>query len=269
LKTLLTEKELCRAIHDHKLAIKFSRSAMSLASNKRAIKALVSLVLAVAIIFSIEKKFLVNEARGSTISNYQHISWSDKILLLVDDFEGLPTDSAALVQAGFFGFGSGKIMTDASQADDHPMASKTSMRVIWDSTYNYGGWGKGVGKNFDLDAATDYVNFRVYAPKSNGGEECLKVMLEEDDNYDGVLEQEQDDSWIYRVKITPKDEWQFISIPVKDFTDGNAGGDSIININRKGGLHTVIFSFEQTEQFRKNYKWYFDFICFTKGKPNY
>jgi hypothetical protein len=242
---------------------------MSITSNKRAIKALVSLVLAVAILFSIEKKFLVSEARGSTLANYAHITWSDKILLLVDDFEGLPTDSAALAKEGLFGFGSGKIMTDASQMDDHPMASKTSMRVIWDSTYNYGGWGKGIGKNFDLDPQTDYMNFRIYCPKSNGGEECLKVMLEEDDNNDGILQQEQDDSWLYRVKITPKDEWQFISIPVKDFTDGNPGGDSTINITRKGGLHTVIFSFEQTEQFRKNYKWYFDFICFTNGKPNY
>jgi hypothetical protein len=242
---------------------------MTFGSNKRAIKALVSLVLAVAILFLLEKKFLVSEARGSTITHYQNIGWSDQILLLVDDFEGLPTDSASLSAAGFFGFGSVKITTDASQIDDHPMASKTSLRLVWDSAYGYGGWGKGVGKNFDLNPNTDYMNFRIYVPETNGNDECLKVMLEEDDNNDGILQQDQDDSWLYRVYVKPKNEWQFISIPVKDFTDGNPAGDSILNITRKGGLHTVIFSFEQTEQYRKTYKWYFDFVCFTNGKPTY
>jgi hypothetical protein len=239
---------------------------MSLLANKKAVKALMTLVIAVAIIFLFEKKFLVSEARGSTIANYENLEWVDKVLLLVDDFEGLPTDSTSLATAGFFAFGSGKIATDGSQMDEHPMAAKTSMRVQWDSSYAYGGWGKGVGKNFDLDPETDYVNFRIYSPKSNGQDQTLKVMLEEDDNNDGILQQEQDDSWFNRVTITPKDEWQFISIPIKDFSDGNAGGDSIINITRKGGLHTIIFSFEQTEKFTKHCKWYFDFICFTNGK---
>ncbi len=239
---------------------------MSLAANKKGIGALAMLVCTVIAVFFFEKKFLVHEARGSAITHYENLEWVDKVLLLVDDFEGLQTDSLALVNAGFFGFGSGKIATDATQTDAHPMAAKTSLRVQWDSTYQFGGWGKGVGKNFDLDPNTDFVNFRIYAPLTNGGEEHIKVMLEEDDNNDGILQQDQDDSWAYHLKLTPKDEWQFISIPVKDFTDDNAAGDSIINITRKGGLHTIIFSFEQTEQFTKKNKWYFDFICFTNGK---
>lgn len=238
----------------------------SVKSNYRAIKALLGLVLTVVIIFLIEKKFLVSELRGETISQYDKIKWVDKVLLLIDDFEGLQTDSASLVKEGFFSFGNAKISIDNSQIDDNLIASKSSLMVEWRGVDNYGGWGKGVGKNIDLNTLTDHLNFRMYVPKSNGDEETIKIMLEEDDDNNGVLEKDKDDSWAYRLKVSPKDEWQFISIPIKDFKDDNEGGDSVLNITRKGGLHTIIFSFEQTEQYAPNYKWYFDFICFTNEK---
>lgn len=73
-------------------------------------------------------------------------------------------------------------------------------------------------------------------------------------------------SWVYKLSITPADKWQIISIPLKDFKDSNAGGDSILNVTRKGGLHTIIFSFDQVDKYTPEHKWYFDFICFTNEK---
>jgi len=234
-------------------------------SNKRAVKALLILVLTVLVIFLIEKKFLVIELRGETISHYEKVKWVDNILLLVDDFEGLQGDSA-LGKASFFCFGSAKISIDNSQVDGKPIASKSSLKVEWKGTDNYGGWGKGVGRNINLNTATDYLNFRIYVPKNNGKDEIIRITLEEDDNHDGILQKDKDDSWFYKLNISPKDEWQFISIPLKDFRDGNAGGDGLLNVTKNGGLHTIVFLFEQVEKYTIDYKWYFDFICFSDGK---
>jgi len=239
---------------------------MQLGSNKKGIQALLVLVCAVVVIFFLEKKFLVRELRGETLSQYQKIKWIAKVLMLLDDFEGLKKDSASIAHEGFFSFGSGKIALDTMQNDGNPLASKTSMKLQWNKTTEYGGWGKGVGRNFDINTLTDYLNFRVYVPKSNGDNETIKIILEEDDNSNGILEKEKDDSWFFKLNVAAKDEWQFISIPLKDFLDDNAGGDNLLNITRKGGLHTIVFSFEQTEKFTTDHKWYFDFVCFTNGK---
>jgi hypothetical protein len=224
------------------------------------------LVFSVTVIFILERKFLVKEMRGATISKYEHLPWQDNILLLVDDFEGLGADSSALQKENFFCFGSVKIDTDTSQSDSDPLASKTVLKVEWNGKENYGGWGKGIGKNMDLNTATDHLNFRIYIPKTNGYHESIKITLEEDDNNDGTLQKDLDDSWFYKLDIAGTDSWHLISIPLKDFSDANEGGDGILNISRKGGIHTIIFSFEQVEKYTLHQKWYFDFICFTNEK---
>ncbi len=234
-------------------------------SNKRAIKVLITLLITTAVIFMMEKKFLVLELRGETVSHYDQIKWIDKINLLVDDFEGL-SDSTSLQKASFFSYGSVKIASDSLQTDKSVIASKTCLKISWNNTEKYGGWGKGIGKNIDINAATDHLNFRIYVPKSNGNDEVIKIILEEDDNNNGVLDKDKDDSWFYRLTVPALDQWQFISIPLKDFADQNPGGDGILNITRKGGLHTIIFSLEQAEKYTPNHKWYFDFICFTNEK---
>ena len=91
-------------------------------------------------------------------------------------------------------------------------------------------------------------------------------MLEEDDDFNGTLDTDKDDSWFYKVPIVSSDKWQLISIPLKNFSDGNPAGDGQLNISRKSGLHTIIFSYENPDKYTINTtKWYFDFICFTNG----
>jgi hypothetical protein len=235
-------------------------------SNKPAIKILFSLFVTAVLIFFVERKYLVAEIRGETLSNYSSISWIDQIVLLIDDFEGLASDSVSVQKAGFFGYGRAKISLDTAHLDRNLTASKTCMKIDWRGTDGYAGWGKGVGKNIDINTYTDFLNFRVLVPKSSGAEETLIVRLEEDDNSNGILDEAKDDSWTYTVKLKPQDKWQLISIPLTDFADANAGGDSLLNISRKGGLHTVIFSFDQVEKYKPEHNWYFDFICFTTGR---
>lgn len=235
-------------------------------TNKKALLALLALVLTTATIFLLEKKFLVAEPRGATLSKYETIPWTDQIILLIDDFEGLKPDSASFVKATIFSFGSSKITTDLSLVDKNPLASLTALKVEWLGKDNFGGWGKGVGANIDLDAATDFFNFRVIVPKSNGNNEIIKIIIQEDDNDDGILQEDKDDFWAYKASIPAKDEWQFISIPLKDFYDDNKGGDGIFNVTKKRGMHNIVFSFEQPDKYTKTCKWYFDFICLTNGK---
>lgn len=235
-------------------------------SNKVALKILLTLVLTVVSIFCLEKKYLIAEMRGETLSHYVSIEWADNVVLLIDDFEGFATDSLSVQKAGLFGYGKSKISLDSTHVDKNIMASKTCIKIDWSGNDSYAGWGKGVGKNVDLNTATDHLNFRVLIPKSTGPEEHVFVKLEEDDNSNGILDEDKDDSWSFKLNMKASDKWQLVSIPLKDFKDTNVGGDSILNISRKGGLHTIIFSFEQADKYTPEHNWYFDFICFTNEK---
>jgi len=236
-----------------------------LESNKYAIRILLTLVLTSVSVFFLERKFLIAEIRGETISNYSNVDWADNIVLLVDDFEGL-SDSISVQKAGFFGYGKAKISLDSTKVDKNVLASKTCMQISWAGKDGFAGWGKGVGKNVDLNTAVDYLNLRVLLPKGIGSSETLTVKLDEDDNSNGILDEDKDDCWTYKLKIVPSDKWQMVSIPLTGFVDSNEGGDAILNISRKGGLHTIIFSFDQVDKYTPDYKWYFDFICFTDKK---
>lgn len=235
-------------------------------SNKRAIIILLALVLVSVTLFFTENKFLVAQPRGSSLSGYEKIKWINRVYRLIDDFEGINPDSISLQKNSFFSFGSAAISIDTGQTDHSAIAAKTTLKAEWKGTDAFGGWGKGIGTNFELNAATDYLNFRVYIPKSNGSNEKLKIKLEEEDNDDGILEKDKDDTWIYIINIPSQDAWQFVSIPLKDFTDENEGGDGVFNVTKKGGLHNVIFQFEQPDTYTPRHKWFFDFICFSDKK---
>lgn len=204
--------------------------------------------------------------RGSSLSSYESLKWINNIHLLIDDFEGFGSDKGTLEKSNFFFFGSTAISIDTTQTDKAIIASKTALKTTWTGAENFGGWGKGVGSNIELSVASDYVNFRIYCPKSNGSTEKIKIILEEDDNENGILEKDKDDTWGYMLNLSCKDEWQFVSIPLKSFTDENDGGDNQFNVTKKGGLHNIIFQFMQPETYTKNHTWYFDFICFSNKK---
>jgi len=101
------------------------------------------LMLTVSGIFALESIFLVPEVRGETLTLYEKISWFDKILLLIDDFEGIKGDKTSLSNEKFFSYGSIELSTDSMLPDNSVIGSKTSMKITWNGKENYGGWGKG------------------------------------------------------------------------------------------------------------------------------
>ncbi len=244
-----------------------SISIISVESNKRAIIILLTLILTSVTIFFAENKFLVAQPRGSSLSGYETIKWINHVHQLIDDFEGINPDSISLQKNSFFSYGSIGIAVDTEQTDHTAIASKTTLKAIWRNTDAFGGWGKGIASNFELNPATDYLNFRIYIPKSNGNNnEKIKVILEEEDNDDGILEKDKDDTWGYTINIASQDTWQFISIPLNSFSDENEGGDNEFNATKKKGVHNIIFQFEQPAMYTARHKWFFDFICFSDKK---
>ncbi|MGZ3862273.1 MAG: glycan-binding surface protein [Bacteroidia bacterium] len=234
--------------------------------NKKALIVLLTLVLTSVIVFCAEMKFLVPKPRGSTTDHYKNTGYADKIILLVEDFEGLETPGTDLHKEKFFDYGSAKISIDTTMAMNDPVAVKTALKVMWAGSDNYGGWGKGVGANLDLDTAKDFLSFRIYVPADTMSFETIKITLEEDDDDDGKLQKDKDDAWYYELNIKDKGKWKMVSIPLKDFKDDNPGGDHKFNVTKKGGLHTIIFAFQHPDKYTIGRTWYFDFICFTGEK---
>jgi hypothetical protein len=240
-------------------------------SNRKALMILQLLVFTAVIIFFIEKKFLISESRGSTLSHYSNFAGISHVVLLVEDFEGfdrhLKSDSL-LQTSGFFTYGSIKVDLDMESVDNNPLASATALKASWSQAEPYGGWGKGVGANIELNTQTDFLNFRILIPEGALEEDQIRVMLQEDDDEDGVLNEKKDDKWASVFKIKPSQKWQTVSLALKDFVHDGDGGDGIFNVTRKGGLHNLIFNFERPEAYTPGYCWYFDFICFSSGKLN-
>ncbi len=203
-----------------------------------------------------------------TILLFLNVSYSNaQLKFILEDFEGLAEGQSNLKKEGLFTYGSARAQIDNMLTTGYGYSGARSLKIEWKKGELYGGWGKGIGLNMELNAQQDFLNFYMYSPKSNKRSDKLKITLEEDDNNNAIFEKDQDDSWSYIMKKECKDEWQLVSIPLSDFKDSNKGGDGKFNISYKEGkLLTFIISFLDTNYINDHQAWYFDFICFSKGK---
>ncbi|MGZ3900120.1 MAG: glycoside hydrolase family 26 protein [Bacteroidia bacterium] len=212
-----------------------------------------------------------------------------QLKFIIEDFEGVPDGPLNIKNGdGLFTFGNTKASINSKMgfhSDGHiNYLGDRSIMVYKDGSLDYGGWGKGMGINVDLNPDQDYLNFYIYVPTDvSKTASSIKIELQEDDNGDNVYEKELDDSWVYIQKIEPgssnagdKNTWKLISIPLNKFTDANQGGDGMFNISyEKGKLFCFIMSFvdspekkmpkQNPDDLKKLQPWYFDFICFSKG----
>jgi len=201
-----------------------------------------------------------------------------QLKFLLEDFEGFADGPSGIKENGVFTYGYINATVDSKvylRAQNY--SGQRALKILRDSKFNYGGWGKGIGLNIQLDQKQDYFNFYSYFPltvplaKSSN---VIRIELQEDDNGDNIYQKEKDDSWSYTLTIenvsnakTKENLWELISIPLMQFTDDNPGGDGVFNINYKQGkLLSYIISFPGENNFREKQECYFDFICFSKGK---
>lgn len=197
-----------------------------------------------------------------------------QLKFLVDDFEGFSNGTSDLNTNGFFTYG----YTTASVEEKVFPQIKTysgerALKIARTGKLNYGGWGKGLTLNIELNPKEDQLNFYTYFPLTIPllkASTTLTVQLREDDNNNDVFNAESDDIWTYTISIenTRKiNDWQLISLPLSGFKDSNQGGDGTFNVNYKQGkLFSLIFNFSNGTNFNENQNCYFDFICFSQGK---
>lgn len=188
-----------------------------------------------------------------------------QLKFIIEDFEGFSDGTADLKANGIFTYGNIKANIDYRIDTQHPgaYAGERVLRLnrVAGKT-NFGGWGKGLSLNVELDPTKDHLNFYIYTTDTN----TFKIELQEDDNGDNTYEKEQDDSWVNIQKLHKKNSWELISIPLNKFRDSNKGGDGVFNINyRQGKLLCLIISFANHQGFPEQ-TWSFDFICFSQGK---
>lgn len=190
-----------------------------------------------------------------------------QLKFIVEDFEGFATGQENFAD-GIYAYGSATAVADKSYTTGKGYSGNRCIKVGWTSSRSFGGWGKGVGLNIQLDPNTDNLNFYVYSPSGTNKPTDLVLTLADDDNMNGTFDQGADDEWMYELPVQPKNEWQLVSVPLNKFKDNNQGGDGIFNITYKDGellTFAVNFTYGKMVTPPGSALWYFDFICFSKG----
>lgn len=188
-----------------------------------------------------------------------------QIKYIVEDFEGFTDGIADMKPNGVFVFGNIKANVTSKPIPQKTYAGERQIDFAVGGTEKFGGWGKGMGVNVNLDVSVDFINFYLFQPSSNGSN-SVKIELQEDDNGSNNYEKDHDDSWAFIQKTEGDNKWHLISIPLIKFTDSNKGGDGIFNISYKDGkLFCFIVTFLHPD-LSKQLRWSFDMICFSKGK---
>lgn len=189
-----------------------------------------------------------------------------QLKFIVEDFEGLTDGTTDLKANGVFTYGNMKANIDYQSGLQRAYSGERFLSVYKEGKEIFGGWGKGIGLNVELDPAKDNVNFYLLQP-SGIRFDTVKIELQEDDNSDNAYHDDLDDSWKFQQKVEGGSEWKLISIPLNKFKDSNRGGDGIFNINyREGKLLCFIVSFSGADNSEADQHWSFDFICFSEGK---
>lgn len=236
-------------------------------SKKRALLVLFLFVCTSVVVFLLERKLLLAKKRQVSMQLYSSVEGYSKLKGLIEDFEGLEVEEFDPTAGSFFNFGSVKLKIDTSLTVGSGYLGHSVMCAEWAGEEGFGGWGKGVMQPLDLNTDEDFLNIYVFIDPANPVNDSLKIILEDDDTGNGVLEKDKDDSWSQSFIVKEKNSWKLVSLPLRLFKDTNPTvGDGVLNIGDKGGkLLTFIVALKDGVPYKQGQKWYFDFVSFSKG----
>lgn len=194
-------------------------------------------------------------------------SQSQVLKSIVYDFDGFDLNQTNLPEGDYsYGDLSYEINNNPLQASDMLGDKVLKLKLNWSA--GYAAFGRGVSKYIEFDPNQDIFNFYFYNPASNNQAAVFDVRIAEDDNSNGLFETTSDDIWKKSLNIPTGSGWQLVSIPLKDFTDGNAGGNGIMDIaftQNKGMLLLVEFKFSPASAGVQPANFYIDMIAFSDG----
>lgn len=131
-----------------------------------------------------------------------------------------------------------------------------------------GTFGRGISRYIEFDPNQDIFNFYFYNPLSNNQDATFDILIADDDNQDNTYSQFSDDSWKKNFVTPGSSGWQLFSVPLKDFTDANTGGNGIFDMTftqNKGMLLFVEFRFIRSTPSPGNPVFFLDMINFSEG----
>ncbi|MGQ0827978.1 MAG: glycosyl hydrolase [Bacteroidota bacterium] len=184
---------------------------------------------------------------------------------VIYDFDGLTIGQTDLPE-GDYGTNdlSYKIAANPLGSNDMLGDRVLQLNLNWNS--GTGSFGRGISRFIEFDVNNDVFNFYFYNPTANSADALVDVIITEDDDQNNTYSYNTDDAWKKSLSIQGNTGWQLISIPLKNFTDSNPGGNGIFDATftgNKGMLLMIEFVFNKNTS--NNVSFFLDMICFTDG----
>jgi hypothetical protein len=188
---------------------------------------------------------------------------------LVYDFDGFDLNQTNLPEGDYsYGDLTYKIKADPLSKNSDMLGDRAlELNVAWNN--GYAAFGRGISRYIEFNPSQDRFNFYFYNPISNNQNASLEITLADDDNQNNTYESTQDDSWKKSLSIPVSGDWQFFSIPMNVFTDGNSGGNGVMDMaftQNAGMLLLVEFRFNKLSANLPNASFYIDMINFSEGQ---
>lgn len=195
-----------------------------------------------------------------------HFTQAQLLKSVVYDFDGLTAGEADLPE-GDYAVGDLSKAVAPSPLSPADMIGDRVLRLnlAWKS--GKGAFGRGISRYIEMDGNSDRLNFYFYNPVENDQAAQLTVMLSDDDDQSNNFDFFADDCWSKRLSIPGSPAWQFVSIPLNEFSDQNTGGNGVFDIaftQNKGMLLLLEFQFERAGA-AGDASFYLDMISFSDG----
>jgi beta-mannanase len=186
---------------------------------------------------------------------------------VVYDFDGLDIDQTDLPEGDYnLSDLTYKVAANPLPANDMIGDRVLKLNLNWND--GFGSFGRGISHYLELNPNQDVFNFYFYNPPSNNQNAVFDVIITDDDDQDNTFQISADDSWKKSLSLPTGSGWQLISIPLKDFTDANTGGNGVFDIaftQNKGMLLMVEFYFKKGGSSVSDPAFYLDMISFSDG----
>jgi hypothetical protein len=194
--------------------------------------------------------------------------YSQSLKSIIYDFEGFDLNSSFLPE-GDYNYGDLVHSVAANPLSPSGILGDRvlEMKINWNA--GYGAFGRGISRYIELNASKDILNFYFYNPPSNGQPAVCNLKIADDDNQSNAYESNSDDNWEKQITIHTSPNWQLISVPLNDFSDGNSGGNGVFDIaysQNKGMLLLLEFRFNKNSTSPPLATYYLDMICISDGQ---
>jgi hypothetical protein len=185
---------------------------------------------------------------------------------IVYDFDGLDIGATDLPEGDYVsGDCAGSIAANPLAPND--MLGDRCMKLDLNWNAGTGSFGRGIARFIEFDQNLDMVHFFFYNPASNGQPATFDLLLGDDDNQNKVFEGGSDDTWKKSFSVPAGSGWQLFSVPLKDLTDANPGGNGVFDMAFTGNAGCLLFA--ELKFYKPNAggpaTYYVDMISFSEG----